>query len=211
VWYSYLGWVVSPLEMNHSAERAEDDAGGAGDSVTTYCAAHPRVETRLRCGKCERPICPKCLVFTPVGARCRACANLKPLPVFQVGPRHYAEALGAALAVGLVGGLLWAFIAVAIPFLAFWLVLGIGYLAGVSISIAANRKRGRGLQVIAGATVLLAYLAQGIILALVRFPGLMGSGLLVVELALRQFGALFANPLFLLAFAAGVYIAVRRV
>lgn len=192
------------MEMDRPEERAEDVASSADDSVTTYCASHPKVETRLRCGKCDRPICPKCLVFTPVGARCRTCANMKPLPMLQVGPLHYLAALGAAVAVALVGGLLWAFIAVAIPFLALWLVLGVGYLAGESVSLAANRKRGRGLQAIAAVTVLLAYLVQGMVIAL-------ANGLVMVDLALRQFATLLANPLFLLAFAAGIYIAVRRV
>ncbi|MFO7583610.1 MAG: hypothetical protein R6W69_02690 [Anaerolineales bacterium] len=37
------------------------------------CANHPDVETRLRCKKCEKPICPKCAVHTPTGYQCREC------------------------------------------------------------------------------------------------------------------------------------------
>jgi hypothetical protein len=38
-----------------------------------YCANHPTVETSLRCGRCEKPICPKCAVATPTGYRCKEC------------------------------------------------------------------------------------------------------------------------------------------
>src|SRR3989304_4969303 len=31
------------------------------------CATHPGVETELRCATCGKPICPDCLVGTPVG------------------------------------------------------------------------------------------------------------------------------------------------
>ncbi|MEA1976439.1 MAG: hypothetical protein U9N80_00910 [Chloroflexota bacterium] len=37
------------------------------------CANHPKVETALRCNHCDKPICPKCAVQTPVGYRCREC------------------------------------------------------------------------------------------------------------------------------------------
>ena len=46
-----------------------------------HCAAHPQVETYLRCGRCETPICPRCLIQTPVGSRCRDCAQIRKLPI----------------------------------------------------------------------------------------------------------------------------------
>ena len=48
-----------------------------GEDGAFYCARHPKVVTRLRCGKCEAPICTKCTVFTPAGTRCRTCAKNK--------------------------------------------------------------------------------------------------------------------------------------
>ena len=42
---------------------------------TLYCANHPSVETRLRCNRCEKPICSKCAVQTPTGYRCRECVR----------------------------------------------------------------------------------------------------------------------------------------
>ncbi len=42
---------------------------------STYCANHPTVETTLRCNRCDKPICPKCAVKSPVGYRCRECVK----------------------------------------------------------------------------------------------------------------------------------------
>ena len=34
---------------------------------TLYCANHPTIATSLRCNRCNKPICHKCAVLTPVG------------------------------------------------------------------------------------------------------------------------------------------------
>ncbi len=39
------------------------------------CANHPDRETTLRCNRCEKPICTKCAVLTPVGYRCKECVR----------------------------------------------------------------------------------------------------------------------------------------
>src|SRR5438067_13018478 len=74
------------------------------------CARHPNVETELRCGKCDTPICPRCMVQTPVGARCRDCANLRRPVLYTVSPLLLARAAGAALGLAVVIGLLWAWL-----------------------------------------------------------------------------------------------------
>lgn len=38
-----------------------------------YCAKHPKEETSLTCGRCETPICLRCVVHSDVGIRCRQC------------------------------------------------------------------------------------------------------------------------------------------
>ena len=48
------------------------------------CATHPDVETELGCSRCGKAICPRCLVHTPVGARCRECANVRRIPTYNV-------------------------------------------------------------------------------------------------------------------------------
>ncbi len=50
---------------------------GGGEDGAWYCGKHTKAVTRLRCGRCETPICPKCTVYTPAGTRCRPCAKNK--------------------------------------------------------------------------------------------------------------------------------------
>jgi hypothetical protein len=126
------------------------------------CARHPDVETSLRCGRCGTPICPRCLVQTPVGARCPACARLYKLPTFRVSTSYYARAAGTALGMAAVTGIIWGVINGFIGFFYLNLVLaaGVGYAIGEVVSLAVNRKRGRWLAVVGGIGVALAYLVN---------------------------------------------------
>ena len=47
----------------------------AAPPETLVCYRHPRTETAVTCSDCERPICPECMVFGPVGIRCPECAG----------------------------------------------------------------------------------------------------------------------------------------
>ena len=155
------------------------------------CAVHPHVETALRCGKCGKPICPKCMVQTPVGARCRQCAKLHKLPTYQVSVPHYLRAAGTAIGIAIVGGVIWWLVEGFLPFfLGLIIAPAIGYGIGELVSLSANRKRGRGLAIIAGIGVGISYLVT--ILA-----GSIPFGLLNIGLDL-------------LALALGVYVAVIR-
>jgi membrane associated rhomboid family serine protease len=39
------------------------------------CYRHPDRETGIRCTRCERPICPECMVSASVGFQCPSCVN----------------------------------------------------------------------------------------------------------------------------------------
>jgi hypothetical protein len=123
------------------------------------CAAHPEVETNLRCGKCGKPICPKCMVQTPVGARCRECAQLYKLPTYRVSGQYYLKAGGVALGLAVVIGIIWGFIETFLPFYIFSLIaaMGIGWVIGEVVSLAVNRKRSGRLAAIGGTAVVLCY------------------------------------------------------
>ena len=85
------------------------------ESEPLRCATHPNVETNLRCGKCGKPICPKCMVQTPVGTRCRECARLNKAPTFRVSGWYYLRASGTALGLAVVVGLVWSFVEALLP------------------------------------------------------------------------------------------------
>ena len=160
------------------------------------CATHPDVETNLRCGKCGKPICPKCLVQTPVGARCLDCAKLYKLPTFRVSTQYYLRAVGAGLGVAIVGGIVWGVVMGLVSFFYLNLLLApsLGYAIGEVVSLSVNRKRGTALAVIAGIAVVISYLISL----------LFGHGLPFVP---------FNIPflvLDLLALALGIFVAVTR-
>ena len=115
------------------------------------CAAHPKVETNLRCGKCGKPICPRCMVQTLVGARCPECARLYKLPTYRVSTLFYLRAAGTAFGMALFTGVIWGVINQFLPFFFLNLLLGagVGYAIGEVVSLSVNRKRGRGLAAVA--------------------------------------------------------------
>jgi len=131
------------------------------------CARHASVETELACGKCGTPICPRCLVHTPVGARCPTCANVRKLPQYQISAPYLARGFGAGIGVGGALGLVWGAVLPFSPFLllAALVGLGLGYGVGEAVSFATNRKSGPPLQAAAVLGVLVAFAVRGAILA----------------------------------------------
>jgi MFS family permease len=154
-----------------------------------YCTNHPNVETLLRCNKCERPICIKCAVQTPVGYRCKDCVRA------QQGVYFNAQGWDnpIAFAVGLLVTLVATPIASAIlgfgGFLGIIVALAIGASAGgilaQAIRWAVNRRRGRYLGYFAVAGIL--------------FGVILGS---MVSLLLTGRFPLFSPPTLILAFLA---------
>ncbi|RYG69357.1 hypothetical protein EON80_09945, partial [bacterium] len=74
-----------------------------GEPGVWNCARHKNVQTRLRCGRCEKPICPKCTVMAPTGARCADCVSNRTAHMYQVEPKHLAMAFGASAVAGAIG------------------------------------------------------------------------------------------------------------
>jgi len=160
---------------------------------TPRCATHPDVETNLRCGKCGKLICPRCMVQTPVGARCRECARLYKLPTYRVSSVHYLRAAGTALGMAIVVGLVWGVIGSFLPFffLNLFLAAGVGYTIGEVVSRSVNKKRSPWLAVVGSLAVVIAYLVN-----IFTFGSVSLSPLLII-LALVGIGI-------------GIYMAVNR-
>ena len=161
------------------------------------CATHPDVETNLRCGKCGKPICPKCMVQTPVGARCKDCARLQVLPTFQMNTNYYWRAIAVTVGMAFACGAAWWALRVILgmSYFNFLLAAGFAYAISEVVVRSVNRKRGKWLAVIAGTGVALSFVIS-------VFPPWGGW--------FWWFGipSLVIN---LLAVALGVWIAVSRV
>ena len=131
---------------------------------TTYCARHPQVETTLACARCGTLICPRCLVQSPVGARCPTCANVSRLPTIDVSPVYLLRGVGAATASGAAAGTVWGYAFLGFfGFLIIFIGLGIGWAVSEAVSLATNRKRAIALQAIAIGGCVLAYFVRNIV------------------------------------------------
>ena len=111
-----------------------------------YCERHKKTPTNVRCGRCDTPVCPRCLVFAPVGVRCRDCGKPTKLPQYQVSLPLLLRTLAASLVVGAAGGValsfVWAYLG---EFFYLIAAAGVGYVVSEATSFAAQRKRGPAL------------------------------------------------------------------
>src|SRR6188474_716854 len=148
---------------------AEATAPGAPPTLAPagvlYCANHPTVETSLRCNRCNKPICSKCAVLTPVGFRCKECVRGQQ-QVFETVV-WYDYIVAAAIA-AILGGLAGALLVNLGWFTIFLAPVAGGAIAEV-VRIAVRRRRGRNLYLVAlGAYVVgcLPILALGLLFLL---------------------------------------------
>jgi membrane associated rhomboid family serine protease len=86
---------------------AEDHAPAPPAPTIEVCYRHPNVPTRVHCTRCDRPICPDCMIPAPVGHQCPECV--------EEARRDFKKGPGRALRGGIsaTNALL---VAIAIPF-----------------------------------------------------------------------------------------------
>jgi hypothetical protein len=146
------------------------EALAAGDVM--YCANHPDVETYLRCNKCNKPICSKCAVQTPVGYRCVDCVRLQQNVYYTATSRDNIVGFLVAFGVAVVATPVSTFLFRMFPgFLGFMIAFFTGSAAGSGMAQivrrAVDRRRGRNLRwfVLAG-TIMGIVVGAGISIAL---------------------------------------------
>jgi hypothetical protein len=134
---------VEIMEENYKALEVPGEPG------VYWCAKHKNVQTRLRCGRCETPICPKCTKMGPTGARCPKCISNRASHIYQVSP---LQLLLTFVVTALLGG----FGALLVGRLGLLLLLfspGVGTLLAKVVTRLTQGKRGVPLAVTAAAGV----------------------------------------------------------
>ncbi len=104
----------------------------------TFCVNHPQAETYLRCNKCGRPVCMKCVQRTPVGYRCNECLGMQRAGYYTATSLDYGLAVIIGVILGALAGLVMSLIG------GFWIVaIFAGPIAGGIISEAIRRAIGK--------------------------------------------------------------------
>jgi hypothetical protein len=159
-----------------------------------YCARHPKVETGITCPTCGKPICPDCMVVTPVGMKCRECGLQRGGTLFQVGFGRLMLAGLVAVVAGAIAALLGE-----VGFLVIFIGMAYGYGAGTAIMKSAGMKRGRKMEIVTGVGMVLGALAFKLL------PLLVGGA--PIEVCLMS----LVNPWFIVAVAVATACAVSKV
>jgi hypothetical protein len=152
---------------------------------TLYCANHPDRETTLRCNRCEKPICAKCAIQTPVGYRCKECVRGQQKVFDNSTTIDYPIAFVVSL-IG-VGGA-----TAVLDFLGFWGLFVAPVVGGGIAEIirwAVRRRRSRRLPlaaILGGALGVVIYLGFSFLpyLTFILYagnPGLVGAGSILID------------------------------
>ncbi len=142
------------------------------DDEVLFCVNHPSVETALRCNRCGKPICTRCMVRTPVGYRCRECVGQQQAVFFSGGPVDYVIAGVVSLVLGLLAGWLMGALG------SWWFSLILGPVFGGAMAevvrLAVRRRRSRYLWLVSAGGIVLGALPVLLGRLLVLIPG--GAG-----------------------------------
>jgi hypothetical protein len=110
-----------------------------GAAIRAVCYRHPSRETAVSCSNCERPICPDCMVYSPVGIKCPDCARQPRSALVRLRPQRAARAIAVAVGLGALMG-------VGIVFLqsvGLFFALILGWLIGIGMGEAVLTASGR--------------------------------------------------------------------
>jgi hypothetical protein len=126
-------------------------------SDTMYCKYHPGRETKVSCSSCGEGLCPDCMVYSPVGIKCKDCARPNKGMLRKGKPSQYAGAIVAGILSSVIGGM----ILMNIFRGSFLLNIALGFLIGEAVRRGAGGNRGPAFAVIAGGSAFLGLLIAG--------------------------------------------------
>lgn len=123
------------------------------------CVNHPDRETLVRCSSCDEPICTECMVFSPVGVKCRRCAAQPRSALVTLRGNRAVRAVVAGLLVATAVGFGYYFLlgALGFFFLSFLLAAGVGVVVGETVFRASGAYHGRATAIIASACTVWAF------------------------------------------------------
>lgn len=133
--------VPAPREQEAAAPEEAESA-----TQLTTCFYHPARETTLRCNRCEKPICARCAVNTPVGYRCKSCINEQQETFYSALWYDYAVAAAVTLPLAAVAS----FLVLSIGWMTIFVAPFAGSLIAEGVRLATRRRRGRWLPLVVG-------------------------------------------------------------
>jgi hypothetical protein len=139
-----------PARPPKRAPRVEPAPSVEEEEVATTCFYHPNRTTTLRCNRCDKAICTRCAIKTPVGYRCKECIKEQQAGFYTAQWFDYLLAAVVALPLAVIAGYI-------VPSIG-WLTIFVAPFAGVVIAEAVRlvirRRRGRWMALlVAGAIV----------------------------------------------------------
>ena len=109
------------------------------DTETTLtCSFHPKVETRLRCNRCGKPICIKCATHTPTGYRCMECIRSQQKIFITTKWFDHVIVVAISAAISFLGSLFAINLGI---YLTILIAVGSGYLVVWTVKKAINNRR----------------------------------------------------------------------
>lgn len=139
-----------------------------------YCANHPNTLTHLRCNKCGKPVCARCVRPTPVGYRCKECIREHEDTFFTATVVHYLIAAIIAFPLGIISG----FIAVRLSFFVIFFAAFAGSIIARIVHRLIGRRRGRWMPLLVASAVV--------------FGGLLPAAPALFAILLGEFGFSFS-------------------
>lgn len=127
------------------------------------CVNHPEAETRVSCSSCGDRICPDCMVYTPVGAKCPRCARMPKTARVTLKTDRLALAVIAGFGSAVVGGYLFGLAVSMVGFFSIIFAFLLGRGVGEAVSWGSGRYHATGLAVLASSCAALGVLLPFII------------------------------------------------
>jgi hypothetical protein len=145
--------------------------------TTLTCTFHPKVETQLRCNRCNQPICIKCVTHTPTGYRCHEC--IRSQQKIFVTTKWFDQVIAVAITgvISFLGSLFASNLGI---YLMILIAFGTGYVIVWAVKKAINNRRSPLLKYIMSGSALLGSIIPvfGMLIRNFRYYGtIFGGGL----------------------------------